>query len=127
MNNTRKAITKDQLDTAVARVASEVSNAAAQDIENSKPTFSDFTIPTTGWVQDASVPDYPLRYDLTVTGVTANDRATVIIAAIGQADAIACGLCPTNETLANTIRLRSRTAPEAAIPAVYWLDEGRSN
>ena len=41
------------------------------------------------------------------------------------AAAIACGMSPTNQTLAGKIRVWAKTAPAAAISAEYWLNQGK--
>lgn len=82
------------------------------------------TIPTTGWVKDATYADYPYCYDIAVSGITAKDRVGITIAPGSLANAVACEICPTNNTMANKIRLWTKTVPTAAISAEYWLDQG---
>lgn len=84
-----------------------------------------FLIPADGWNIDEAAEDYPYYYDLAVTGVTAKDRATITIAPDGMSAAISCGICPTNETVAGAIRIRSNGIPADAIRAEYWLDQGK--
>lgn len=84
-------------------------------------------LPATGWVSDASAADYRYRYDLAVVGVTASDTAVVSIAPNSMGTAIACGLCPTNQTLAGTIRFWAKTLPTAAIAAEYKIEKGKVN
>jgi len=81
------------------------------------------TLPVSGWGSDSTA-DYPRYYDITVSGVTARDRANVDIAPAALGTAAACGLCPACETLAGKIRLRARTVPAAAIAAEYWIEKG---
>lgn len=83
------------------------------------------TIPTTGWVKDATYPKYPYCYDIAVSGITAKDRVGITIAPGSLANAVACEICPTNNTMANKIRLWTKTVPTAAISAEYWLDQGK--
>lgn len=83
------------------------------------------TIPTSGWSEDASSASYPKYYDIAVAGVTASDRAEITIAPGSLGTAKACGLCPTNETLAGKIRVRATSIPEAAIAAEYWIADGK--
>ena len=59
------------------------------------------------------------------TGVTARDRAAVAIAPAGIDVAVACGLCPTNETMAGKIRVRAKSVPAAEIAAEFWLMQGK--
>ena len=108
--------------------ASEVAAAASAAIREvhklkaDKPLGVVFSLPASGWEEDAAAEAYPMYYDF----ATAKDRASVVLAPASQATAIACGLCPTNETIAGKIRFRADTAPAEAISAVYYLDEGRS-
>ena len=83
------------------------------------------TIPVSGWNEDASSASYPYYYDIAVTGVTASDRAEITIAPGSLDTAKACGLCPTNETMAGKIRVRATSVPAAAIAAEYWLSDGK--
>lgn len=79
----------------------------------------------TGWGSDATVPDYPFYYDIPVNGVTAHDRATITIAPASIGTAASCKLCPTNETLAGKIRVRSVSVPAKSIVAEYWIEQGK--
>lgn len=89
-----------------------------------KPNAASCTIPVTGWSSDDAA-DYPQYYDIDVAGVTARDRAEVTIAPGSISTAVDCGLCPTNETLADKIRIRSIDVPAAAITAEYWIEDGK--
>lgn len=82
------------------------------------------TIPVTGWTRDSDA-SYPQYYDIEVTGITAKDRAEITIAPGSLDTAEACGLCPTNETLAGRIRVRAASIPQVAIAAEYWLENGK--
>ena len=82
------------------------------------------SIPASGWGSDTSVAAYPKYYDLAVTGITAKDRASVYIAPTSIQTAKSCGICPTCETLAGKIRIRSAQIPSAAIAVQYWVEKG---
>jgi len=60
-----------------------------------------------------------------VNGVTAHDRATITIAPASIGTAASCKLCPTNETLAGKIRVRSVSVPAKSIAAEYWIEQGK--
>ena len=77
------------------------------------------TIPVSGWKTDTSVADYPYYYEISASSVTANDLASVIIAPGSQSVAMACGMCPTNETLSGKIKIRARNIPAKSISAEY--------
>ena len=83
------------------------------------------TIPTTGWVKDATYPKYPYYYDIAVSGITAKDRVGITISPGSIDDAAACMICPANNTMADKIRIWTKTVPTAAISAEYWLDQGK--
>ena len=83
------------------------------------------TIPTTGWVKDTTYADYPYCYDIAVSGITAKDRVGITISPGSVDDAAACMICPANNTMADKIRIWTKTVPTAAISAEYWLDQGK--
>lgn len=111
----------------IAELAQTVTEAM-QEMESVKADRQDsvsITIPTTGWGVDDASESYPNYYDITVAGVTAKDRADIAIAPNSMDAAIACGMCPTSETLTGKIRVWARTAPTEAIVAEYRLNQGK--
>lgn len=108
---------KDAMEETQGRIAA-VASAAAEAIEELIPESVSMTIPTTGWSTDSENTVYPKYYDFAVSGITANNRADVIISISSMKTASDCGLCPTNETIAGYIRLRAMNVPSAAITAV---------
>lgn len=101
--------------------ALETMDSEKQDLTNEVSA----TIPVTGWKEDTSVADYPKYYDLTATGITAVDSASVYIAPASIGAAVNCGICPTCETLAGKIRIRSAQVPSSAISVRYWIEKGK--
>ena len=91
-------------------------------MENPKSTA--VTIPTSGWGSDSD-PDYPKYYDIAVSGITANDRASIDFPMSSEALVKACGMWHTNQTLAGKIRIRAKKVPTAAISAQYWVEKGK--
>lgn len=83
------------------------------------------SVPASGWGSDTAVADYPKYYDLTAAGITAKDSVSVIIAPASVATAVSCGICPTCETLAGKIRIRSAQVPSKAISVRYWIEKGK--
>lgn len=108
--------TFEQVDEALATMDSE---------KQDKTSAVDVTIPVTGWGTDASVEEYTKYYDLAISDVTANDRASVHIAPASLQTAKSCGICPTCETLAGKIRIRAAQVPSVAIAAQYWIEKGK--
>lgn len=96
-----------------------------EEIKADKAQAVSITIPAEGWGNETSVANYPNYYDVQATGVTAADRASVTIAPNSQETAIACGLCPTNETLAGKIRIRAASIPKQSMAAEYWIEQGK--
>ncbi|WP_295761152.1 hypothetical protein [uncultured Oscillibacter sp.] len=101
-----------------------------QDASNAVP----FTVPAAGWASEeidengegeADMHEYSYYYDLAVGGITAKDRVDVTISPGSIGTATVCGLCPTTETLAGKIRLRSASRPNENIAAEYWLCSGK--
>ena len=111
--------------------AAKVAQAAADAIEElarikaDRPGAADVTIPGEGWKEDGSGSAYPVYNDIPAATVTGKDRAAVVIAPESMEAAAGCGLCPTCESMAGSIRLRARQAPGTAITAQYWIDEGK--
>jgi len=95
--------------------------ALAQDILDLIPSPAAMTLPAAGWTNSSGITDYPYFYDLPVAAATATDAAEVCIDATGQVTAAACGLCPTCETRAGSIRFYAAAAPTAAITGNYIL------
>lgn len=86
----------------VAKLAQTVTEAMQEmeDVKADKQNTKAITIPTTGWGIDENSEDYPSYCDIVVAGITAKDRVDIAIAPNSQAAAIACGMSPTNQTLA---------------------------
>lgn len=129
-----KATTLEQMRALAQRAsgaAAKVAQAAVEAIEElawakaDRPAAADVTIPAEGWKQDGSGSAYPVYYDVPAGTVTGKDRAAVVIAPENMAAAAGCGLCPTCESMEGAIRLRAMQAPETAITAQYWIDEGK--
>ena len=96
----------------VAKLAQTVTEAMQEmeDVKADKQNTKAITIPTTGWGIDENSEDYPSYCDIVVAGITAKDRVDIAIAPNSQAAAIACGMSPTNQTLAGKIRVWAKTA-----------------
>lgn len=140
-----KITTLTQMEMTAARglqAAGEVAQAAAEAIEEvldvvkaDKAENITATILATGWaLEEADDADeeaedetsnYPYYYDIAVEGVTAKDRAEVTVLPTSVEIATACGLCPTNETLAGIIRIRSVSVPSGDIVAECWIEGGK--
>jgi len=80
------------------------------------------TIPASGWASDGTS-GFPYYYDLPVEGVTAEERADILIPPAGLSAASACGLCPATETLDGKIRVRAVRIPTTAITAEYRISK----
>lgn len=81
------------------------------------------TIPTTGWKSDSTA-NYPYYYDIPCSGLTAADKAVVMITQTSAAAAKACGMCSRTETRSGVIRIRARKVPASAVSAEYWIFGG---
>ena len=92
-------------------------------VKADKENAVSITIPVTGWNSDSTA-NYPYYYDITVAGITTNDGANIAIAVSSLYDASECGLCPTNETLTNKVRIRASSIPTAAMSADLWIRRG---
>ena len=96
-------------------------------LKSDKQVKTAITIPSTGWLEDKSIANYPKYCDIAATGVKATDRVDIAIDPNSMATAIACGLCPTNQTMDGWIRVWSRVVPTASISAEYWLNQGKES
>lgn len=125
-----KTAYKDTLQFALEQVV-KFSKAALDAIKEVEAAKSDkrnavsVTIPTSGWTSDTSVSAYPYKYEISVSSITAKDLVIINISPGSQATAIACGLCPTNETVAGKIRIRAVKTPSTSMQAEYWIEKGK--
>ncbi len=115
---------------AANKLMGEITQATAEALQEQailkadKSASVSFTILTSGWVSDNTQP-YRYYYDIAVKGITAKDRAEISLAPGSVEAATACGLCPTNETLADKIRVRAVSVPSAVISAECWIEKGK--
>lgn len=111
----------------VAELAQTVTEAMQEmeAVKADKQSSVSITVPTTGWGIDEASESYPNYYDITAAGVTAKDRADIAIAPNSMDAAVACGMCPTSETLEGKIRVWARSVPTDAIVAEYRLNQGK--
>lgn len=79
------------------------------------------TLPVASWTQDLTNEDYPYYQDVTVTGITANDRADVVFAESVMDAVEENGVCSIVTTSAGSIRVRAVTVPEEALTATVWI------
>ena len=79
-----------------------------------------FTIPTTGWGTDNTVPHYPYFLDIDVSGLLATDIVDVNVAPANAWTASAAEFTST-QSYAGKFRLRCANIPEAAISAEYHV------
>lgn len=100
---------------------------AVMEIENLKADKAEsvsVTIPTSGWNSDNTAV-YPYFYDLKSEGITVNDIAEIVILPESMSTAVECGICPTNQTFTNKIRIRSAKIPGQQIKAEYNIHCGK--
>lgn len=111
-----------------ADYTASVALSAARSINNDRPNPASFTLPVTGWAQDAEeTSGYIYYYDFAVNGLTTAYMAEGIIDRASGDAARGCGLCEEAETLEGKIRFRARSAPGSAITGVYWLRTIKEN
>lgn len=87
---------------------------------------ADIVIPTTGWVTDASVPSYPLCYDISIDGLTEKDVVAVDVAP-GSRDVARAASFANTQSYAGKVRLRAKSVPTEAITAQYRIIKIASN
>ena len=81
-----------------------------------------FTIPTSGWGTDDSVPDFPNYYDVFVAGITEQDVVDVVTAPNSARTARRADFAPV-QTYAGKFRLRCKKIPTAEIEAEYQITD----
>lgn len=79
-----------------------------------------FTIPTTGWVDDTSVTDFPHKLDISIAELTAQDIVNVVVAPDDTTPAADACFANT-ETQQGILRLRAKDVPTAAINATWYI------
>lgn len=79
-----------------------------------------FTIPTTGWVDDTSVADFPHKLDISIAELTAQDIVNVVVAPDDTTPAADACFANT-ETQQGILRLRAKDVPTAAINATWYI------
>lgn len=116
-----------------ASLASELSNAtleAMQEMDRAKVdrlSSVSVIIKADGWVKDETWEEYPLRHDITAAGVTAADRADVILSPGSLTAAAECGICQTCETQNGKICIWAKKAPGESLTAEYQIIQGETN
>ena len=94
-----------ELATAIVEAIEEIESKKAD-----KPRYiKNITISTSGWQSDSH--SYPKYYDISIDGITENDRADLMIQPESLATAINCGFYYRTETFANKVRVRAMTIP----------------
>lgn len=79
-----------------------------------------FTIPTTGWVDDTSVADFPHKLDIPIAELTAQNIVNVVVAPDDTTPAADACFANT-ETQQGILRLRAKDVPTAAINATWYI------
>lgn len=79
-----------------------------------------FTIPTTGWGTDSSVPSHPYYKDVPVTGLSDSDIVSVTVAPTSAEAARAAGFSNT-QSYSGYFRIRCAAVPQTAISAEYHI------
>lgn len=109
---------QDKVDALDAHISNEAIHSKA-----SLKIIPSITIPATGWV--AAVPvdgsEYAMTVDVTVQGVLESHMPVVALDVASLAVATECGLCPTVQSLANTLRFWARETPSAAMTGTLSL------
>ena len=90
-------------------------------LEAGTPRRQDVTFAASGWTNDSGDANYPYQYKLTVDGITSASRADVVLDAASVDVASESGVSTTTETAANTVILRARTAPTAALSGTLYI------
>lgn len=68
--------------------------------------------------------DYPFYSDISIPGITTNDRADIVISPGSVKTAQQAGICPFSETLGDGVRIRAEKKPSTVITAEIWIFKG---
>lgn len=85
--------------------------------------IAQITIPATGWTAATPVDgsEYAMTVDVTVQGVLETHMPAVALDVVSLGVADQCGLCPTVQSLTNTLRFWARETPSAAMTGTLSL------
>ena len=109
----------------VAQTASEAILQVAGYIPEPK---SNISIAANGWLTDSNNTVYPKYQDITISGVTTDDRVDIVFDESLADTLMTCGVSPvTTVTAANTVRVRAVTAPSVALTGTAWIIYGKGN
>ena len=118
-----KVVTKDQLEETMT-----AGKAIMDGLAGYIPEKKTVTLPVANWQTDANNEDYPVYQDVTVSGITTDDRADIVFSEALIDTVAECGVSPiTTVTAANTVRVRAVAAPETALTATAWIIYGKGN
>lgn len=109
---------QDKVDELAAHIADLAIHSTA-----SLKIIPQITIPATGWTAATPVDgsEYAMTVDITVQGVLETHVPAVALDVVSLGVADECGLCPTVQSLANTLRFWARETPSAAMTATLSL------
>ena len=92
------------------------------------PEPKSVSIAANGWQTDNNNSIYPAYQDITISGVTTDDRVDIVFDEILADTLLTCGVSPvTTVTAANTVRVRAVTAPSIALTGTAWIIYGKGN
>ena len=91
------------------------------------PEPKSVSLPANSWSTDSNTV-YPKYQDITVSGITTDDRADIVFDDSLADIIMTCGVSPvTTVTAANTVRVRAVTAPSVALTGTAWIVYGKGN
>lgn len=90
-------------------------------VEKNMPLRQALTLSQSGWTNDSGDTEYPYKYTLAVSGVTASSRADIVLDSDSVIVATACGLCNVTDTDTDSVILKSRTIPEADLTGYLYV------
>ncbi len=95
--------------------AHAVSFSVDPSMDTASVTEGEVEIPASGWRDDGGDARYPYVLDVPCALVSAFHLPTVILDVPSLGTAVACGLCPTVQTLDGALRFRAQCAPSGAM------------
>jgi len=111
-----------------ARSAFTIIKAIMDGLAGYIPEPKSVSIAANGWQTDSNNTIYPAYQNITVSGVTTDDRVDIVFDESLADTLMTCGVSPVaTVTAANTVRVRAVTAPTVALTGTAWIIYGKGN
>lgn len=80
-----------------------------------------FALAVASWVSGSGITAFPYKYELTVSGVTADSEVRVVLDPASVEIAAECGVCSSCESGTDMVTIYSRSAPASALTGTLYF------